>query len=270
MLARSASALVTLALTFAATACSGSSHLMAEAPKPPAPLAPSPNAATVVFLRPSGFGFAVNFTIVDQNGRFVGEAVAESHFAVTVPPGEYLFIADAENTDVVHANLAPGRVYYVNVAAQMGALSAGVNLDPVRPSEAEWREIPKSLAESNRLIALVAQGQAELNADPANLRKIVEDGKRKWAEFSPQEKAAHALDFGDGVGSSSPPQPMPQYQAGGPPMQPQYQPAGLPQGQPPPGQPPPNAPPQGAPPPPPQGPPAAPPGYTPAPVVPAS
>ena len=214
MLARSASALVTLALTFMVTACSGSSHLMVEAPKPAPQLAPTPNAATVVFLRPSGFGFAVNFTIVDQNGRFVGEAVAESHFAVTVPPGEYLFIADAENTAVVHANLAPGLIYYVNVAAQMGAFSAGVNMDPVKPSEAEWREIPKSLAESKRLISLLAQGQGELNADPNKLRKIVEDGKRKWAELSPQDKAAHALELGDGMGSSSAPPPQPQYQAG--------------------------------------------------------
>src|SRR5205814_6740720 len=114
-----------------------------------------------------------NFTIVDHNGRFVGEAVAESHFAVTVPPGEYLFIADAENTDVVHANLAPGLVYYIAVAAQMGAFSAGVNMDPIKPTEEEWRKIPEYLKESKRLVSLLSAGQGELNADPEKLRKMV-------------------------------------------------------------------------------------------------
>jgi hypothetical protein len=246
---RSNHAFVTLVLATALTACGGSSHLMAEAPQPVQPLAPSQNAATVVFMRPSGLGFAINFTIVDQSGRFVGEAVAESHFAVTVPPGEYLFIADAENTDVVHANLAPGLIYYINVAAQMGALSAGVNMDPVKPTEPEWREIPKSLAESKRLIAMLSSGQTELNSDPSKLRKMVDDGKRKWAEFSPAEKAMHALELGDGAGLRPSPPPMPQYQTGAP--QPQYQPAVL---QSPPLQQPPTATPQQ---------------YTPAPVTPA-
>src|SRR5688572_2321883 len=145
-----------IALTFALVlgGCAGSSSLMADAPTPAPSLNPAPGSAVVVFLRPSGVGFAVNFTIVDQAGQWLGEAVAESHFAVQLPPGTYQFVAHAEDTDVVQATVAPDRIYYVLVTPQMGAFSAAVHLDPVKPNEAEWKDVPQMLAETKRLIPL--------------------------------------------------------------------------------------------------------------------
>lgn len=54
------------------------------------PVAPAPDRATVVFIRDSGFGFAVNSrSSIIQEGM-PGDAVARSHFAIEVPPGSYL------------------------------------------------------------------------------------------------------------------------------------------------------------------------------------
>src|SRR5258708_29744080 len=90
--------------TAAITACSGSSQYMKEVTAPQ-PITATADKATIVFVRPSGMGFAVNFAILDQQGHWVGDAVAQSHFAVALPPGQYMFVAWAENTATLTANL---------------------------------------------------------------------------------------------------------------------------------------------------------------------
>src|SRR5215469_7514801 len=87
--------------------CAGSSEYMREV-RPAPPIAAPADHAVVVFVRPSGLAFAINFAIIDQDGHWMGDAVSQSHFAVAVPPGEYTFIGWAENTDIVKASLAPG------------------------------------------------------------------------------------------------------------------------------------------------------------------
>ncbi len=239
---------IVLAGALALGGCAGKSRLMAEAPTPAPPIAPAPGSAVVVFMRPSGMGFAINFTIIDQAGNFVGDSVAEAHFAVQVPPGTYLFIANAEDTDVVQATLAPDRIYYVEVIPQMGALSAAVKLDPVKPSEPEWNQVPKMLAETKRLIPLHDQGQQELKSDPAKLAEYIKDGQEEWAHLSPADRTQRTITATDGAPAG-----------GGQPAA--YPPPGAPPYPPPPGAPPPYPPPAGAAPYPP--PPGAPPPYPP-------
>ena len=72
--------------------CAGSSDYM-RAVATPAPIGATADKSTVVFVRPSGIAFGVNFAILDQQGHWIGDAVAQSHFAVQLPPGEYMFVA---------------------------------------------------------------------------------------------------------------------------------------------------------------------------------
>src|SRR4051812_10248497 len=81
-----------------------------QAPRGTPALSPVADAATVVFVRNSGVRSAINFTILDQDGDLLGDSVAESHFAVDLPAGQYFFVAKAENADVVRANLSVGRL----------------------------------------------------------------------------------------------------------------------------------------------------------------
>jgi hypothetical protein len=130
--------------------CAGSSEYMREA-RPAASIAAPADQAVVVFVRPSGLAFAINFSIIDQAGHWMGDAVSQSHFAVIMPPGEYTFIGWAENTDLVKASLAPGHIYYVEVSPELGALYAQVSLEALTPRSDDWKNLPRWLADTKRL-----------------------------------------------------------------------------------------------------------------------
>ena len=74
--------------------------------------APEETQALVTFLRPSYFGGAIQFGIWDSD-QFVGILEPGSYLQVLVPPGEHLFLARAENWSYVHADLEPGKQYFI-------------------------------------------------------------------------------------------------------------------------------------------------------------
>ena len=192
-----------VALAVALSGCAGHSQYMVEAPADTPRVAPAPNVATVVFIRESGFAFAVNFAIVDQASNFLGEAVAQSHFAIQVPPGQYFFIArGGEGTDMVRAQLAAGNLYVVRVMPRMGLWQASVMLDPIKRSEPEWSSVPRWLAESHRLLQLTTAPQYAATGSPSNSLAA-----RLWAEVD--DKAARTLEAADGTASPLPLPPPP-------------------------------------------------------------
>jgi hypothetical protein len=193
-----------LAVFFVAlTGCTATSKYMTPVPSPAPPLAPTPGMAEVVFLRPSGLGSAILFTIVDQNGRFVGDSTAGAHFVTLLPPGEYLFIAEGENTAVMHANLAPGRLYYVEVVPKMGVFSARVGLEPIKPNGPAWAKVSEMLHDTSRFVPLPREGQAALDATASVIQSRVANAKKKWADYSPAERAESSLQPDDGVGGAA-------------------------------------------------------------------
>jgi hypothetical protein len=177
--------------------CAGSSDYMTKA-RSPAPLAAPDDRATVVFVRPSGMAFAVNFSIIDQGGHWLGDAVSKSHFAVVLPPGEYTFVGWAENTDLVKATLAAGRVYYVEVSPALGALYSQVSLEALTPRSDDWGELRHWLEDTTRLEPLPA-GVASMDQRHADAMKRVASANENWSEMSPEDQAKRTLHEGDGV-----------------------------------------------------------------------
>jgi hypothetical protein len=171
---------------------------MAKAQPGMPPIVAAPGTASIVFLRPSGLGGAVTFTIIDHGGRFVGVSTADAHFAVQLVPGDYYFIADGENIDMMRAVVAEWRIYYVEVVPKMGLLYARVGLDPLKAGDAEWTDLPKWLAETERFVPLFDGGQAMLNRDQAGIQQRIARARASWAEQSEQEQRAKTLEPGDG------------------------------------------------------------------------
>lgn len=198
--------LAVLGLGMSCFGCMAHSKYMQEMPAPVPALAPTASAARVVFVRPSGMAGAIKFMIIDQNGRFIGESTANSHFAVDVPPGEYLFIAEGENTAVMHANVAANHLYYVEVTAKMGILIARVALEPIKPGSEAWNELQQSLAETQRLTPLAQAGQAALAAKSKAIVDRIANAKSKWADYSAQDRAELSLEPSDGVAGPEAPQ----------------------------------------------------------------
>ena len=68
--------------------------------------------ALVRFMRPSGYGYAVNFNMLDDK-KVIGNSVAKSQFDYVTTPGKHLFVAaTSENKVFLEADLEAGKTYY--------------------------------------------------------------------------------------------------------------------------------------------------------------
>jgi hypothetical protein len=194
----SCSSLIVLLASSAGTlGCAGSSQYMKEVPSAEAVHAPA-DRATVVFVRPSGIGFAINFAILDQQGHWVGDAVAETHFAVSLPPGDYMFVGWAENTAALKASLGNGRVYYVEVYPVMGAFSSQVQFEALTPRSGDWSKLAGWLKTTKRLEP-IPTGVAHIDAKRDDALKRVASAKENWDGYSNPDKARKTLHLEDGT-----------------------------------------------------------------------
>jgi hypothetical protein len=161
------------ALSLAPLALIGCSPAHMREVRPATRLAATPDAATVLFIRPHAFPGAAHYTLLDTKRgpsgcevRFLGESAPNSHFAVAIAPGEHVFLGVGNGrTDAVRANLAPGRVYFVEVAS--GVLQ-GIHLVALTPASPHWHDVDAWVHETTQLAPDRLAGQADLmrNAEP--------------------------------------------------------------------------------------------------------
>ena len=117
--------------------CAGESQYMRKSTPP---TAPPPDKALVYFMRPSGFGFAINFQIYDRY-ELVGLSQAKSYFAYACDPGKHLFIGVAENKRAVDADLEAGKSYYIITGVHMGGWKARMSFVPVTRGSEFWDKV---------------------------------------------------------------------------------------------------------------------------------
>ncbi len=158
-------------------------------------MVPPPDRALVVFVRPSWMGSALSLSIVDEQGHFVGDSLSESHFAVTAPPGRHHFILWSGNTDVVEADLLPGRTYYVYVDLTLG----NDHLYAISPRDARWPEVARWMARTRRLQSNFSDGERYLDGRRDDVAERVRRGLEHAQNWSAEERAQHTLLPGDGV-----------------------------------------------------------------------
>jgi hypothetical protein len=177
--------------------CSVSSEYMQQQ-IPPLPLSAVPDKATVVFIRPSGYGGRMKTVILDEHGRFLGEDWGETYFSVQVPAGDHVFLSWAENTAALHASLAPGKTYYVEVAPKMGAFSARVHLMAVTPHSESWGKLREWLSDSKQLVPNEPAGQAYLASRADDVKERLNRASAIWGEYKPDEIAERTIKAEDG------------------------------------------------------------------------
>jgi len=130
--------------------CAGTVVHMQELAADKVQVAPAPDKAMVVFLRPSGLGFGIQssvFEVTDNQPLLVGIVAAKTKIAYEVQPGNHLFMVIGENADFMTADLLPNRTYYVQVEPRMGLWKARFGLQPVSEKELNAPEFKSSLAE---------------------------------------------------------------------------------------------------------------------------
>jgi hypothetical protein len=182
-------------LAFAA--CSGSSKYMTKN-ETPVPATPEPGKARIVFVRPSGFGYAVTFTVVDEKGNFVGQVPAKGHVLHSVAPGRHRFLVWAENTAVVDCEVAAGRTYYVEVASKMGMWAARGHLLPVKPGSEPWDELDEWMADTTQW-SVDPKLAADWKADKSSgIAKQLQRADEMWAKYTDEEREQRTMRPGDG------------------------------------------------------------------------
>lgn len=201
--------LALLALLGGAAACTPSSDVMREAATPHAAKAP-PGQAMVVFVRPGSFALLAKYEVVDvpqpavkdSAGRvafFLGESVANSHFAVALPPGDHVFVVyhgsdPIARNDAMRATLAPGRTYFVEISPNMG----GVEILAITPRAESWAKITTWLQDTKELVPDRAAGQAQIDEDD-DLPAEVTAAFKHLAADDAEELAERTITPGDGI-----------------------------------------------------------------------
>jgi hypothetical protein len=118
--------------------CAGTNQYMRSVSGEKGLSVPADNESMVVFMRPSGMGFAVSssvFDISDTGEDLVGIVSAKKRVAYNTKPGEHMFMVIGETADFMRANIKPGKTYYALVTPRMGAWKARFSLNPVSKSE---------------------------------------------------------------------------------------------------------------------------------------
>jgi hypothetical protein len=120
---------------------------MQDVPEGQPDYVPEPGRALVIFMRPSGFGFAIQssvFDITDGEPEFLGIVSAKTKIAHNADPGEHRYMVIGESADFLEADLLADRTYYSLVTPRMGVWKARFSLKPVHKLDltsaefAEW------------------------------------------------------------------------------------------------------------------------------------
>jgi len=169
---------VTILAVLGVSGCVGHSVYMRKASEL---LRPTEDKALVRFMRPSGYGFGINFNILDGD-KDIGNSVARSQFDYLTVPGKHLFIATSENKVFLTADLEAGKTYYVLTQVYMGAWTARVAFVPVTRSSKYWDKVYQ--CETN--LKMIEPNQAALskweNTHKVQINKLIEQYNNKWKD----------------------------------------------------------------------------------------
>jgi len=161
-------------------------------------LTPPAGKATIVFVRPSKFGFAVVPAILNEKGEFIGDAEAQAHFAVNVDPGRHLFVCWAENSAALEATVAAGKTYYVEVAPRMGAWVMRCHLIAIKPDSPNWSKLDTWIAKSRRIEVDKEKGAAYVAKRAEDVKRRVKLGEETFQKYTAGERADRTIAPGDG------------------------------------------------------------------------
>ena len=142
-------------------------------------LQPTEDKALVRFMRPSGYGFAINFNILDGE-KVIGNSVAKSQFDYLAEPGKHLFIAMAENKVFLEADLEAGKTYYVFTRVYTGVWKARVGFIAVNRGSKYWDQVRTFENELRKVRPNTAALKAWEDANKTKIEELVSQYERKW------------------------------------------------------------------------------------------
>ena len=160
------------------TSCAGSSAYMRSSS---VLLNPTSDKALVRFMRPSGYGFAINFNVLDGE-KVIGNSVAKSLFDYLAKPGKHLFIATAENKAFLEAELEAGKTYYIITRIYMGAWTGRVAFVSVNKGSEFWDKVNEYESTLKKLEPDMASLKSWEEQNKQKIQKILSDYESVWKD----------------------------------------------------------------------------------------
>lgn len=184
------SGLILISIALLLSGCAGSIKNMRELPADTPTLKPQLNEAIVVFMRPSGIGFAIQssvFDIVNDTPSLVGIVAAKTKVAYRTKPGTHLFMSIGENADFMTADLLPNKTYYAYVSPRMGMWKARFVLEPKTLKDIGEAGF-KSDVDECKWVEVSAESQQWLSENMLSVQSKRADYYPDWQKKPEQEK----------------------------------------------------------------------------------
>jgi hypothetical protein len=155
---------------------------------------PVPEAATLVFARPSVFGGVLNPSLF-IDGKYVGDIEATRRLVVTVPAGAHTIVAGMPDLKDfcrrLEATVDPNKIYFVKTTMVFGA-----ELFALKPSDAA--EIKTWAAEAGIARGVDPSGLAAHPIDAKGQAECEQEAAERFAKQDADEKAKHIVRAADG------------------------------------------------------------------------
>jgi hypothetical protein len=178
---------------FLLAGCAGHSDFMADVPNGNAMATPKADKAMVVFIRPSGLGFAVQSSVFDVtkggDPEFIAIVPAKKKVAHEMAPGTYRFMLVGEHADFMDATLEAGKTYYAVVGVGMGMWKARFYFEPVKAGKLESNDLKDWLADCT-WVATTPQALDWSRGNMPSIRERKSDYLTDWIKS--KEKAVLA------------------------------------------------------------------------------
>ncbi|MGH7857731.1 MAG: hypothetical protein ACREQY_10415 [Candidatus Binatia bacterium] len=152
---------------------------------------PAAGKALVYFVRPQLMGAAVKNKLF-ADGTLVTVMGAKTWAAWEGDSGKHEFATEAENAGLLDAELAPDRIYFVQVAIHMGAMKARTHFEVARPGSEAAEEVGKKLHEVKEAL-LTEEGKAWVAGKRAKIDEKLAKYRAKGEEIEtmkPEDGAA--------------------------------------------------------------------------------
>jgi len=182
--------LIVLALALGFGGCAGKVKRMDVAPEGKGIEAPQSGKSQVIFMRPSGMGYAVQssvFEIKNNKPSIVGIVAAKTKVAYEVEPGEHLFMVVGESGDFMAATLEADKTYYAMVTPRMGWWKARFSLKPVHKGELSSDQF-KAWLDECQLVELSKDTEVWAKENSENVQQKYDKYYKAWLEKEAAER----------------------------------------------------------------------------------
>jgi hypothetical protein len=179
-----------LLFTLLVSGCAGTVKNMSTVPQERIVTSPAEGKAMLVFMRPSGLGFAIQssvFEVVGENPSLVGIVAAKKKVSYQLEPGNHLFMVVGESADFMSAELEPNKTYYALVTPRMGVWKARFSLAPVHADELASSQFEEWLKECEWVEKSPAS-DSWVAANMASIQSKHQEYYAKWMSKDPEDR----------------------------------------------------------------------------------